>query len=354
MLNILHIGSYSKNLGDNIALSNVRKSFSLHSPNIEFTSLDISTFWEDKNNLDDIVKRLNTGKHTAILFGGGGLLEFENYSKMKTFQKLPLSKQILERLEKPVLIYGVGVNAFRGEEEWSEKAIKTLQEIVDNVKIFSVRNDGSLDKLKQLGINTSKVHEIPDPGVIHFSQKEENYSLQRGVFQPARNGSKKINKFRFQEYVEDVLSIPEDLGIPIFPHTTKDYEFKGNFIFDDNSFSKEVKFEFVEQTLAEYYKYDYVVAMRGHGQLITIGMNIPGIYFSTQDKVLDFSIKNGYEEYNVDISNTSWRKQIDLKIQRLKEDTEFVKKWYKTTAYNTTKWEQEDSLFVRKCLSYLT
>lgn len=353
MLNILHIGSYDKNLGDNIALSNVRKSLHQHNPDIIFNPLEIGTLWEVKNNPDTVIKHLNTGKHSIILFGGGGLLEFESYSKMKTNQKLPLSKQIIERLEKPVIVYGVGVNAFRGEEEWSEKAIKTLQEIIDNVKLFSVRNDGSLEKLKKLGINTTRVYEIPDPGLLHFRQKEESYSLEKGIFQPARNGSIKINKFRFLDSGQDVLNLSEELNLPYFPHTLKDYKFNGTYIFDDNNFRKKVKYEFVEETLAEYYKYDYVLAMRGHGQLITIGMNIPGIYFSTQDKVLDFSIKNGYEEFNVDILDTSWKKEINHKIQRLKEDVKFTEKWYNLTKDNRHQWKNSDFEFSKKCLELL-
>jgi polysaccharide pyruvyl transferase WcaK-like protein len=352
-MEVLHIGSYGKNLGDNIALSNVRKSFLQHRSDLTFVPLEISTFWEDKNNPDAIIKRLNAGKHKAIVLGGGGLIEFESYSKMRTNQKLPLTKQILEKVEKPVILYGIGVNSFRGEEEWPEKTIKTLQEIIDNSALFSVRNDGSLEKLKKLGINTSKVYEIPDPGLLHFEQKEESYNLEKGVFQPARNGSVKINKFRFKDDTQEVLNLPVTLNIPFFPHTIKDYGFKGDFVFDDNNFRTKVKYKFTNETLQKYYEYDYVVAMRGHGQLITVGMNIPGIYFSTQDKVFDFSAKNNYEDYTVDISNSSWKKELTTKIDKLKEDVNFLQKWYLITKNNRQRWIDLDNNFVEKCIEVL-
>jgi len=350
MTEILQVGSYNKNLGDNIALSNVRKSFLKYTSNVTFTSLEVSTFWEESNDPDLIVKLLNKGNHKAIVIGGGGLIEFENYSKMVTNQKLPLSKQILQRVEKPVILYGIGVNSFRGEEQWPEKAINTLQQIIDYSTLFSIRNDGSLEKLKKLGIDTAKVYEIPDPGLLHFQQKEKNLNLKKGVFQPARNGSVKINKFRFGQDVQTVLNLPVTLNIPSFPHTLKDFEFTGDFIINSKDFRTKVKYEHLDKTLQKYYDYDYIVAMRGHGQLITIGMNIPGLYFSTQDKVIEFSIKNNYQEYTVDILDSSWKKQLKEKVTMLKEDTGYTQKWYTITENNRNKWKELDNFFVKKCI----
>ena len=52
-IRIAHIGSYNRNLGDNIAILNVRKEFEKSMSNIEWISLDIlDIFWNRNNNID--------------------------------------------------------------------------------------------------------------------------------------------------------------------------------------------------------------------------------------------------------------------------------------------------------------
>ena len=77
-----------------------------------------------------------------------------------------------------------------------------------------------------------------------------------------------------------------------------------------------------------YSHYDYSVAMRGHGQMIAIAVNLPSIYFSTQDKVRDFSYRNGFTDYNVDILESEWHAKLNEKIDRLKTDKEYLQNWY--------------------------
>lgn len=91
--------------------------------------------------------------------------------------------------------------------------------------------------------------------------------------------------------------------------------------------------------------------MRGHGQLMSIGLNIPGIYLSTQDKVLDFSILNGYEEYNIDIREENWREELDRKIYLLTEkNSELARKWYNLRETNLPSWYQQSNKFIKECL----
>ena len=80
--------------------------------------------------------------------------------------------------------------------------------------------------------------------------------------------------------------------------------------------------------------------MRGHGQLISIGLNIPGIYLSTQDKVEKFSILNGFEKFNVDIRNKDWEILLKKGYRKLQEDLEFRNLWYEIRDKNINNWKQ--------------
>ena len=61
---------------------------------------------------------------------------------------------------------------------------------------------------------------------------------------------------------------------------------------------------------------------------IAIAVNLPSIYFSTQDKVRDFSYRNGFTDYNVDILDAEWHTKLNEKIDRLKTDKEYLQNWY--------------------------
>ena len=125
----------------------------------------------------------------------------------------------------------------------------------------------------------------------------------------------------------------------VYPHTIKDFRFGKPVITQEEFTNKYRVFENLDLYLEKYKEIDYVIAMRGHGQMISMGMNIPGIYLSTQDKVRDFSIENGFEDYNIDITDEFWFEKLDTSIRRLTEDkSKYLNDWY----------ELRDE-FIKKC-----
>ena len=68
--------------------------------------------------------------------------------------------------------------------------------------------------------------------------------------------------------------------------------------------------------------------MRGHGQLVSIGSNTPSLYLSTQDKVLNFSTKNGFEDYNIDVLEYDWLGKLQRSYDKLLNDKEYLQNWY--------------------------
>ena len=69
--------------------------------------------------------------------------------------------------------------------------------------------------------------------------------------------------------------------------------------------------------------------MRGHGQMITMGMNIPGIYLSSQDKVRDFSLLNGFIDYDVDMREEHWPEMLEECIAKMTEpNSKYLENWY--------------------------
>ena len=358
-LKILHIGAFDRNIGDNIALYNAKLSWQRHGRKIIWSNFDIGQYWfftESKNKFIEVFSDLKD-KFDAIVVGGGGLIEYGGYEDKLTGYKLPFDKEILQAIEIPVFFHGVGVNIFRGGIEYSSKAKKALQETINYSAGFSVRNDGSFQKLKDwIGLDVTNVDVVPDPGLLFLDKfyEEKNLNLNKGGIQPAFNGSSGINSKRFidNKNIEKLSDLTKNYKL--YPHTTKDYyRLQAIPVIDVDTFKKSyTKTDQVYKFLEFYKEVDYLIAMRGHGQLISIGIGLPGIYFSTQDKVEDFSNINGFEDYNVDIKNPNWYKILVEKINELtKENSQYLSDWYALRESSLSLWHQKDFIFVNKALT---
>jgi|11_taG_2_1085331.scaffolds.fasta_scaffold00555_16 polysaccharide pyruvyl transferase WcaK-like protein len=353
MIRILHIGAINGNLGDNIAIKNVQKSFMSQHSDIEFVMLNAHDLWHVRNNPDTVISIIKQNNVDAVLIGGGGLVEYHSYQSQLTKQKLPLNERIIRECGVPVFLYGVGINTFRGNSDWPDAVKSIVRSIFSSVAECSLRNDGSIDKAKQLDLYSDKIIEIPDPGLLHHPSAVNKSIMRNGFFQPAENGSVKINKNRFLGFEEYIKNIPSNNNLPIFPHTKKDFGFNGMYLIEPNTFSQISQFKKVDNVLRSYFDYDYVVAMRGHGQLVSIGMNIPGIYLSTQDKVTHFSVNNGFSNYNIDVLDSNWITKFEEMMYRIKTDQSYIEEWYQIRNQNMKKWQAQDIEFVQKCLSHI-
>ena len=356
-MRILHIAAYDRNIGDSIAIVNARKAWEERNSSIEWAELDIGQFWHPAVTMEHFIQafiKIST-QFDAILVGGGGLVEYGGYEKSPTKYKLPFNKELLQIVKIPVYFHAVGINIFRGGIDYSEEAKNNLQETIDHSAGFSVRNDGSYEKLKNwIKLDVKNVSVIADPGMQYlegFVDKKDTVKVA-GI-QPAFNGSEGINVKRFKSKANIEFLSEYTKDFTLFPHVLKDYNrLKAIPIIDSNEFTSSYqKTNQLGKFLELYKKIDFTVAMRGHGQLITIGMGLPGLYFSTQDKVRDFSLLNGFENYNIDIEEENWKEKLDEKVKMLTQpNSQFLKDWYTVRDQQVAKWNQATQEFVNKCI----
>ena len=354
-MKIVHIGVYDRNIGDNIAIANLQRSLEMYIPDVEILGFDLQHLWSKKNSLPYYRALYNdwvNKKIDAIIVGGGGLIEYGGYETYHSRWKLPFWSESLEFTKIPLYFYGVGVNIFRGGIDYSLKAKEALQDTINHSKAFGIRNDGSYNKLKDwIGIDTANVDIVPDPGLLHLSRFgiERKSSLSALGFQPAINNGKGINKERFltdnnlqtiKNHFKDTLS---------YPHTIKDFVFGEPIISEGKFKATYKKFENLDLFLKKYTHIDHIIAMRGHGQMISMGLNIPGIYLSTQDKVRDFSYENGFKEYNVDITEENWYGKLKEKYNLLtQKDSSYLKGWYELRDNFIAKCHETDRNWIEK------
>lgn len=345
----LHIGAFNRNVGDNIALLNARKSIEKIA-NVEWVGLDIQELWNCKSK-ECIVDKINSKAQNAkfILVGGGGLIEGPGYEYTATKYKLPFTKVILDKIGIPVITYGVGFNEFRGKEGFNKLAAEHLKETIDTCLLFSVRNDGSKEKIiKYVDVNPDKIIVVPDPGLLYLESLkiESKTKIEKFGLQPAWNTNKKLNENRFINSKNLTKFTDFFVRYTSIPHTPKDFRYFRSVV-DESIFDSKYKKLQNTYKFLEYYKnFDCVVSLRGHGQLITIGANIPGLYLSTQDKVKDFSLLNNFHSFNVDIKEVDWLEKTKSKIDKFKTDKNYLEEWYDVRNNGMKKWSSMNQNFI--------
>ncbi len=326
---ILHVGSYGSNVGDNIAIENIRKPIQEALPEAEF----ISHSFKDPYPLT----RCNSCLFDAVIIGGGGLLEGTTIKTGSHQSGYKLDN--VEHLECPVFVCGVGFNFFRGLPEITGKGIRSLKGLMNKAQIFSVRSDGSYEIAKRYH-DKSEVREIPDPGLITDRFNDDRDSVSKGFLGVSFNRGPKIMRGRNVDW-----GFLAKLGLVVMPHTRKDYKFiefmqgpstepkhhqhsEFGFACPWRIFKKK-RYNESTALLDLYHDYDFSVNMRGHSQMVSFAKNIPSITLSSQDKLAGFCKKHGLDDYCVDTRNANWKGSLNGAIEALKNDSGYLSNWYK-------------------------
>ena len=198
----MHVGSYDRNVGDNLALDHHTQHHvagALLGPATSavcFHLLDLSAHFHSHRNdperaLATLMHGVTAHNASVLLFGGGGLLQ--PGAGWGTGWNLPLSPHVLDRLPASlrIVVYAVGLNTFRGmsgrysgDRQGGDAAqprtsrsgfsaqglLAAMRSVVMRAASFSVRNDGSHAALLALfpgdDAVAAKVWEVADPGMM--------------------------------------------------------------------------------------------------------------------------------------------------------------------------------------------
>ena len=318
-MKILHTYCLNYNIGDyalGVGLKNLLRHY-LDVDMIGNTNIQGRNF--DEYYINEVVNK----KYDLLVIGGGGIIHGSHWPNGWFWL---IEKNLIQSIKIPFIVYGVGDNYF-ADETVPDKAVKHLLETNRNATFFSVRNDGSHERvLDQTGIDA---FEVPDPG-FHVSldcsykrtQEEPYIIIQLADDKPIqRFGNKNDRKI----FIESMRKITKKLSgqykVIFAPH-----------VFDDISLSKEVAkdipncelwefgymaFDHIERAL-QYYKYaEFVLSMRGHGQIIPISFNVPVVSLQNHPKHAGLMARLDLMEYNVDLREPNFTDKLEGVIDKV-------------------------------------
>jgi len=300
-------GYHFTNVADKYIAESVRKVFEKKFGQIKWIEYDIRKMC-DKADIDGF------NKYDAIVIGGGGfILPSSFYVKKETGWVIGIPTNLVEKIEIPIIGFGIGYNLFRGEEFNSPAFVDNFNTILDHSPFFSLRHKGDIRKVEEIIGRKSDIRLEFCSSLFGREYKESHGNIIS--FQLAwdriksRFGSAN-NKDRFTKDIIEVIKYFSNTNskLSIVSHTNSDKT--GNEDLVKKLIGNGISCELVNligadvDTLTDfYYGVKTTFTMRGHGQMIPMGLGCDVVSLISHDKVkylledLDI-VKTGVEVTN--------------------------------------------------------
>ncbi len=360
-IRILHVASFTGNIGDNANHCGVRSRLAINFPNTEFcfTELEIRQFyrkWNEKSFDEDFVDLANT--FDLLMIGGGNYFElWVEHSRTGTTVDIPVP--LLKKLTVPTVFYGLGLDSNMG---YSDNTIENFKKFLDYTLeekrfLVSVRNDGSIKNAVQLlgEQYASRLHKIPDGGF--FTQVEdyfhpELFPAQKHIvvnlagdmlekrFESSCDGHISFTDFmdQFVEYIEKLLVSRDNLSIVFVPHMHRDMHIISSFFERASDRLCRTRMSIAPFLTGEksqsyifdlYSKAALVIGTRFHANVCPIGLGVPTIGLVNYAAISNLYEELGILQRTVAINRTGFIEQLDSLVQETLDNPEPVIKSYK-------------------------
>jgi polysaccharide pyruvyl transferase WcaK-like protein len=322
-LKILHAYCLNHNLGDyalGIGVKNLLRSY-LPVDLIAETNLQGQVF--NEYYIDNVVNK----KYDLLVVGGGGIIHGAHWPNGWFWL---IDEALIERIKIPFVVYGAGYNYFEGEAGVPDIGKRHLKKTIECAAFFSLRNDESVQRFQeQLDV---EVNEVPDPG-FHvnlgrsYPCKESTpfVLIQLANDKPElRFGDERSQQEFISEFRKVVQVLAKRYKIIFTPHVFDDIELsnkvaQGIANTEVWPFS-EFAFDHVDECLGYYEKAEFVIAMRGHAQIVPVAFNTPVIALENHPKHGGLMRKLGLSEYIISVLSDNLFEELTQKIELLENE----------------------------------
>jgi polysaccharide pyruvyl transferase WcaK-like protein len=339
---ILHTYCLNNNIGDyyiGVGLKNLLRKY-LDVKYIGDTNLQGREF--NEYYIENVINK----KYDLLVIGGGGIIHGKHWPN-GWFWLIDI--EIIKKIKIPYIVYGVGYNYWVDEGSMPQRGIIHLNEAIKNAAYFSLRNDGSAKRMS--GLTRFDLPVVPDPG-FHVNLNPPNPRLiqkQYIVIQLANDKPElrflSLEKRKiFVDHMREVVSnVSKDYHVLFAPHVFEDISLSQQIASGIGNTSVwdfgEYAFDKCERTLSFYEHAEFVIAMRGHGQIIPISYNVPVIALENHPKHRGLMEDLDLLDYNLAINESDFKQNLLTIIEKLKSNKDKLFAHYqsinKTLALNS-------------------
>ena len=263
-----------------------------------------------------IVDKIN--QNDMMVIGGGGLFLRDTNANIKSGWQWSCDVENLRRINVPIVMFAVGYNRFRGQEDFDPIFTENLNEFVKKASFIGIRNYGSINKIRPY-LHSQELREkltfqpcmttiISNiyPDLTDYSQKEDfvafNCAFDReklrinddSLYYSIARVAKRISEITKVKYYSHMLT--DNKILDFFDELNVPYEL--------------VEFKSPVNMLVEYAKPKLVIGMRGHAQMIPFGCNTPILSIISHDKLGYFLDDINHPEWGVDVLDKNFEKLL--------------------------------------------
>ncbi len=331
---LAHFGLHKPgNAGDTLLFLAVRKLFDQTNGSYYW---NLEQLWDEIT--DKTIKRLNKISK-GIVIGGGGLLLKDTNPNQKSGWQWSCSIEQLKQIEVPIIVFAIGYNRFRGQNDFDPVFQEHIQETVRRSIFFGLRNHGSIRSLKPY-LDSSLVQKLnfqPCPTTLLsylYPEKVDN-CFEDGKRQLTLNMSFDRRQLRFGIREDEILTsiaramkwaMQEGWEINLAIHCPGDNNIEPWLIQEQVMFRKvELGGKPAQEVLDFYSKMPLTIGMRGHSQMIPFGMGNAIISLISHDKLAYFLEDINHTEWGIDLKSQDIEEQLVEKIKVIDEQRSMVK-----------------------------
>ncbi len=304
-LRLLHIASFSGNIGDNANHMGFRPWFEqqVGAPTT-WTNLEIREFyWGDRQWDEALVDFINS--HDMLIIGGGNYFELW-VEQSPTGTSIAIDQKLFDKIKVPVFFNALGVDPGQGVPDVSRQHFTTFLDklLGSDQYLVSVRNDGARENLRQhIGPTyADQVYDLPDHGFfIEVPEGAKSWTPENGMQRVAINLACDMSETRFSRF-ENQAAFAREMAAVVMalakrfpqtqfcfvPHIFRDLEIISQVIgFLDDRLRRRRLFVAPYDTgdaaarriLSLYNAADLVMAMRFHANVcpMALGRNVLGL-----------------------------------------------------------------------------
>lgn len=274
---------FVKNAGDTMLSKCVRKTIGAS----EYRIIGV-----DKPIDDEVLREINQCDY--LVLGGGGLFLPDTNANEVSGWQWAISKEQLEQIQIPIIVYSVGYNFFKGQSV-NELFRESVANLVEKAAFVGLRNHGSIAAVREIvpeslrekivyqpctttviqklyGIEKEKNSRIVGINMA-FDREEQRYGADKTkILNQVAAAAKKIERMGYQiRYIAHC-----DTDLRFLPYLRKQgvtYE----VVYLGDSFPDEI--------IECYRDVQLMMGMRGHAQMIPFGVGCRIISMGTHDKM---------------------------------------------------------------------
>lgn len=251
-------------------------------------------------------------KYDLLVIGGGGIIHGSHWPNGWFWL---IEEHLIKEIKIPFIIASAGYNYFKDELGIPHHGQSHLRETDKHARLFSVRNDGSHSRLLQdTGID-SKI--IADPGFWVAKARPYNYRRPTVPTQPYvmlqvandKLGHRLGNHMGYSTLVNELRDLTkmtaQNTHVVVCPHVWEDMELSRDIVEGIENASiwpfSQFAFDHVEDIFGYYQYAEAVLAMRGHGQILSMAFGVPTISLENHFKHRGLMEDMGLGEFNIDV-----------------------------------------------------